>query len=82
MPRQVTLVACSGLFDGTHAARRSCADGQLGELEAKPDDKETIKTAIMDAVSRAAQVCNYCHPKLGTVKVGGDRENRSWCVTA
>src|ERR1700719_85936 len=32
------------------------------------------KTAIMDAVSIASQVCNYRHPKLATVKVGGDRE--------
>ena len=29
----------------------------------------------MDAVSIASQVCNYRHPKLATVKVGGDREN-------
>ena len=28
----------------------------------------------MDAVSIASQVCNYRHPKLATVKVGGDRE--------
>jgi hypothetical protein len=42
-------------------------------LEAKKDDKETIKTAIRDAVSIASQVCNYRHPKLATVKVGGDR---------
>jgi hypothetical protein len=44
-------------------------------LEAKPDDKETIKTAIMDAVSIAAQVCNYRHPKLATVKVWRSRES-------
>jgi len=29
----------------------------------------------MDSVSIASQVCNYRHPKLATVKVGGDREN-------
>ena len=44
-------------------------------LEAKVDDKETIKTALLDAVAIASQVCNYRHPKLATVKVGGDRDN-------
>jgi hypothetical protein len=29
----------------------------------------------MDAVSIASQVCNYRHPKLAPVNVGGDREN-------
>jgi hypothetical protein len=41
----------------------------------QPDEKETIKTALLDAVGVAAQVCKYRHPKLSTVKVGGDREN-------
>jgi len=56
-------------------ARGAKPGERRGGLEAKKDDKETIKTAIMDAVSIASQVCNYRHPKLATVKVGGDREN-------
>ena len=44
-------------------------------LDAKSDDKEGAKTALLDTVAIASQVCNYRHPKLATVKVGGDREN-------
>jgi hypothetical protein len=44
-------------------------------LEAKVDDKETIKTALLDAVAIASQVCNYRHPKLAAVKIGGERDN-------
>jgi len=44
-------------------------------LIAQPDDKETIKTELLASVAIASQVCNYRHPKLATVKVGGDREN-------
>lgn len=44
-------------------------------LDAKSDDREGAKTALLDTVAIASQVCNYRHPKLATVKVGGDREN-------
>jgi hypothetical protein len=44
------------------------------EREKEPNP-EVVKAALLDAVGVAAQVCNYRHPKLSTVKVGGDREN-------
>ena len=47
-------------------------------LDAKSDDREGAKTALLDTVAIASQVCNYRHPKLATVKVGGDRETVSY----
>src|ERR1700694_4227908 len=38
-------------------------------------DKGGEKETLPDPVEIAAQVCSYRHPKLATVKVGGDREN-------
>ena len=41
--------------------------------------RKTIKRQLRQRswmlLSIASQVCNYRHPKLATVKVGGDREN-------
>jgi hypothetical protein len=44
-------------------------------IEAGSGDKAEIKENLRDTVAIAAQVCNYRHPKLATVKVGGDRDN-------